>query len=125
LGLLTVLVLTACSHDYRLMKLEEQLGGYGATIRWGLFQRALEYMARDPNPLPDFRELKSIQVTSYQPVFRKEDSDGKSLRQIVEIRYINMENLLENNLVDEQIWTYDEDKDRWRLESGLPRFDLR
>lgn len=125
LGLLASLVLAACSHDFALMKLEDQLAGYGAAVRWGLYQRALDYLARVPEPVPDFRLLKNIKVTSYQPVFRKEETGEKKLRQTVEIRYVHLEHLVEKTLIDEQTWTYDEDRDRWRLESGLPAFDLR
>lgn len=116
------LVLTACSHDYHLMKVEEQLGSYGAAIRWSLFKRAMNFYAKPPSPMPDWQALKNIKVTGYQPLFRDEPGDGNVVLQTVEIRYVHLDDVVERTLTEEQHWRYDDDQSRWLLESGFPAF---
>lgn len=115
-------LLAACSHDYQLMKTEEQLNGYGAAIRWNLFKRAINYLAEPPHPAPNWRELDQIKITAYQPKFRDVLPSGKIALQTVEIRYIPAGSVVERTLVDEQRWRFDEIQDRWVLETGLPKF---
>lgn len=117
-----VLLLTACSHDYQLMRTEAELNGYGAAIRWSLFKRAVEYLA-DPytNP-PDYQALKEIKVTAYQPIFRDLLPSGNYCLQTVEIRYLTGGGIVERTLTDEQRWRYDENRGRWLLDTGLPKF---
>ncbi len=116
------LALSACSHDYQLMRMEEQLNGYGGAIRWSLFKRAMDYFADSPMAAPDWRALQKVKVTSYQPIFRDSLSDGKIVLQSVEIRYLPPDSVVEKTLTDEQRWRYDEEKGRWLLETGLPKF---
>lgn len=117
-----ILLLTACSHDYKLMKAEQEFNGYGAAIRWSLFKRARDYLA-DPYRQPfDWDLLQQIQVTSYQPIFRDLFPSGKYATQTVEIRYLTGGGVVERTLTDEQRWRFDEARDRWLLDSGLPKF---
>lgn len=116
------LALTACSHDYLLMRTEEQLHGYEAAIRWSLFKRAAEYLA-DPSKFTlDWKRLDRIKVTGYQAKFRDLFPSGKVLTQTVEIRYLTSNGVVEDMLTDEQRWRYDDARDRWLLETGLPKF---
>jgi hypothetical protein len=124
LGFVGYLLLTACSHDYQLMKTEEQLNAYGAAIRWNLFKRAVDYLATPPHPAPNWTELDQIKVTAYKPTFRDLYPSGMYATQTVEIKYIPANSVVEKTLVDEQRWRFDEARDRWVLESGLPKFEL-
>jgi hypothetical protein len=120
------LALTACAHDYQLMKMEEQLNGYAGAIRWSLFKKSLDFHAHPPSPLPDWEALQNIKVTSYQALSRDTqddaDNDLKIVLQTVEIRYVTSNNVVEKTITDEQRWRYDNDKSRWLLETGLPVF---
>ncbi len=115
-----IILLSACSHDYDLMKMEEQVSGYGSAIRWNLFKKAVAYL--DPPPLraPDWNRLAEIKVTSYSPQFRDVLPSGKVMMQTVEIRYIPPGSVVEKMVIDQQRWRFDEDDQRWVLESGLP-----
>lgn len=115
------LTLSACSHDYQLMRMEEQLNSYGGVIRWSLFKRALDYYARPPSPPPDWQALRDVKVTYYQPLFRDALNEGKIILQTVEIRYL-YKGVVEHTLTDEQRWEYDENKSRWLLATGFPNF---
>jgi hypothetical protein len=117
------LALAGCAHDFRLMKIEETLSSYGETIRWGLFQKATDFQAGPPAPFRDTEALKDIRVTSYNPLYRKEQDEGQILLQTVEIRYIHERDLMERTLTDNQRWRFDKKEDRWLLETGLPPFE--
>lgn len=117
-----VLQLGACSHDYQLMKAEEQFNAYGAAIRWNLFKRAVDYLATPPDPPLDWQLLKNVKVTGYRVEFRDLYPSGKVATQTVEIRYLPPDSVVELRLIDEQRWRFDDQRDRWLLESGLPRF---
>jgi hypothetical protein len=45
---------------------------------------------------------------------------GKVMMQTVEIRYIPPGSVVEKTVIDQQRWRFDEDDNRWVLESGLP-----
>ena len=70
-------LLSACSHDYDLMKMEEQVSGYGAAIRWNLFKKAWTYLAEPPARSPDWKALAETKVTAYTPQFRDLLPSGK------------------------------------------------
>jgi hypothetical protein len=116
------LALSACSHDYHLMKMEEQLNSYAGAIRWSLFKKSLEFHEHPPSPLPDWKALRDIKVTYYQPLFRDTLSDGNLVLQTVEIKYIHGYDMVERSITEEQRWRYDEDRSRWLLQTGFPKF---
>jgi hypothetical protein len=117
------LLLAGCSHDYQLMKTEEQLNGYGAAIRWNMFKRAVDYLAAPPHPSPNWKEFDQIKVTAYKPTFRDLLPSGNVALQTVEIRYIPADSVVEKAITDEQRWRFDEARGRWVLETGLPKFN--
>lgn len=106
----------------QLMKRDETLNSYGGAIRWGAFERAADFQSRVDNAPLDMNILKDIHVTAYDPVFKKEQDEGKTVRQTVEIRYFHEQTGVEKTLTDHQIWRFDEEKDAWHLETPLPRF---
>lgn len=116
------LLLSGCSHDYQLMLAEEQFNGYGTAIRWNLFKRAVNYLATPAKPSPDWNYLKNVKVTSYRVEFRDLLPSGKVAMQTAEISYLPPNSMAEKKLIDEQRWKYDEDRGRWVLETGLPKF---
>lgn len=121
-ALALALALAGCSHDLQLMKMEEQLNGYGGAIRWSMFKKAMDYYAAPLKSQPDWQALHDIKVTYYQPAFRDMSDDGKMVLQTVEIHYVGADGVVERPLTDEQVWLYNEDKGRWLLSSGFPRF---
>jgi len=120
--LVMFLLMSACSHDYDLMRMEEQVSGYGAAIRWNLFKKAVAYLDPAPSPSPDWQSLAEIKVTSYTPQFRELLPSGKVMMQSVEIRYLPPGSVVEKSLLDQQRWHLQEGSERWVLETGLPRF---
>jgi len=119
---LTLLFLAACSHDTALMRLEERLTGYGEAIRWSRFELAADFQAasaRKPTPM---EVSKDLHITSYDPVYRHESEDGKTLNQTVELSYFREQTGVVHQLTDRQTWTFDDKKSQWFLQSPLPSF---
>lgn len=111
----------ACSHDLHIMKMEESLTSYGSAIRWGQYERASDFLA--VHQTPDLAFLRTIHVSSYDPVYRKELDGGRRAEQTVEIRYYREDQGVEKSVTDRQLWRYDQEKKQWFLESGLPNFE--
>jgi hypothetical protein len=123
LGLACLCLATmACSHDLRLMKMEDTLSGYGSAIRWGLFEKAADFQEPRNRTRPDLGYLKNIHVTAYDPIYRQEQEGSNFLKQTVEIRYYQEQTGVEKTITDRQSWRYDEEKDQWLLMSKLPDF---
>lgn len=120
---LSIIVLsTACSHDTGLMRLEERLTSYGEAIRWSRFELASDFQtprAHSPTPID---VSKDIHVTGYDPVYRHESEDGKTVNQTVELSYFREQTGIVKQLTDRQTWTFDGKKGQWFLDSPLPDF---
>ena len=102
--------------------LETTLSQYAATIRWGDFLGALDFLgaeARAAAPAPEtFADMK---VTSYQ-VLAPPVASEEHAAQTVEIRYYDQARAIERTIRDRQEWKYLEEHERWVLTSGLPAF---
>jgi hypothetical protein len=103
---------------------EAALTTYGEAIRWGYFDTAYGYVARDKrSAVPKY--VENVQVTSYevlQPPLMKGEKD---LEQIVRIEYVYKDTQTLRTLSDRQLWSYDKDANSWWLQSGVPTFGYR
>lgn len=70
----------------------------------------------------NFKKLQKTKVTSYELLNRKISKDKLLARQTVEIRYYNLDSMIEKTLIDKQAWEYDKGEKTWRLQGGLPDF---
>ena len=118
------MLLLACTHasDVFMMKRDEILNRYASTIRWGEFERAVQF--QDPahrTPL-DGAWLKNIHVATYNTLFLNDNPNSNIVEQSVEIRYFIEPDGVEKTITDRQIWRFDEDLGKWLLESDLPAF---
>lgn len=124
LGILLIVGCATLNEKKQLASLEETTEAYGLAIRWGYYKIADGYQKTEDNPdqTADLKDLKKIKITSYEPLSIKISDDRLSARQTVEIKYYNIDQLIENTIVDEQLWRYDTDDEKWYLHSGLPDF---
>jgi hypothetical protein len=104
------------------MKMEDNMNSYASAIRWGEFEKALQYQNPAKRSRLDLAWLKNIHVASYDVVYKKENLGGNIFEQTVEIRYYNEQIGVEKSLTDRQVWRYDEDKQKLMLETDLPTF---
>ena len=118
-------LLTACPQTQKDKDLSETLLQYDTVIRWAQWDAAVdfvspEYQEKHPITRLDLDRLRLFRVTQYTIRSATPIDDGKGLVQIVEIKMFNKNQARERTVIDEQIWKYDEEFERWQLHSGLP-----
>ena len=98
---------------------------YETIVRWSQWDAALDfiapqYLAEHPVSRLDMDRLRLFRVTTY--TIRSTDiyDEGRTVRQVVEIKMFNANQAVERTIIDEQEWRYNEDAERWLLHSGLP-----
>ena len=98
--------------------------GYREAIRWSDFETAYRFTKNSTveNNLQAFKKLNPIKVTSYEVKQTITAEDRSQVRQIVEIKYYNTDDMVERTLRDHQLWEYDETMNGWILQGNLPDF---
>ncbi len=61
-------------------------------------------------------------MTSYELISRNISKDKLLARQTVEIKYYNLDSMIEKTLIDAQVWEYNREEKTWLLQNGLPDF---
>lgn len=104
--------------------LEQRTDNYENALRWGHFEIAGAFMKKSASDqLPGIIEnLKQIKVTSYKLLDRNVFESKEAAEQKVEIRFYNIDSLIEKIIIDNQTWIFDKDLEDWFLSSGLPDF---
>ena len=123
---LTVL-LTACPKTKEEQDLSDTLLQYDTVVRWAQRDAAVDFISPDyleehPVSRLDLDRLRLFRVTQYsvRSAIPTDNEKGKSLIQVVEIKMFNKNQARERVVIDEQIWKYNEETERWQLHSGLP-----
>lgn len=128
---LVVLVLLALLAGCSQYKSEKKRNRYDYTIhqyekaiRWGSYEIANTY--RNPNRKmdqePDYEHLKQFAVTHYELLSEKFTDDYTVSDMTISIRYYNKLSMTERELVDHQVWIWDDEKEIWYLDAPLPAF---
>lgn len=124
--LFAVLALTGCAsvHESEGRALETTLFAYGNALRWGDIQQALPFV--DPETLKahpvtelDLQRFKQVRIVSYieqNPV----PAGPHQVRQVVKMSLLNVNTQTGRDIVDNQLWRYDETTKHWHIVSGLP-----
>jgi uncharacterized protein YceK len=130
LTLALALLVAACGAvDTKRSPREETLYGYASAVRWSDFEAAKGFLDPDTvsaRPVTDFEmeRYKQFQVAGYEVRSAKQDSP-EEFEQVVEMRVVNRNTLVEKVLTDKQRWRWDEEAKRWWLISGLPKLESR
>lgn len=127
LGLLA-LVLAACSGvGTKADALNTTLYAYVSAIRWneGNIDDALtflrpEYVEKNPLSPLERERFRQFQITGYYPKGSSQISETL-YGQRIEIRAVNVHTQAERTIIDDQIWEWDPEAERWWLTTGLPR----
>ncbi len=126
IAMLLVLFIGCASYGERkqLDMLEDRTEHYETALRWGRYDLARAFISsKVPGHKQDNPDaLKKIKITSYKLLGRNVFEDNKEAEQKVEIRFYNVDNLIEKTITDSQTWFFDEDLGNWLLSSGLPDF---
>jgi len=118
-------LLTACPQTKEDKDLSETLQQYDTVIRWAQWDAAVdfvspEYQEKHPITRLDLDRLRLFRVTQYTIRSATPIDGGNGLVQVVEIKMFNKNQARERIVIDEQIWKYNEEFERWFLYSGLP-----
>ncbi len=124
---LCVMLLVGCAtfvERQRLDSFESTSRSYGEALLWEQYYVANRFrkVRGTEQQEPNFKKLKKIQVTSYELLDRDTSEDKLQVQQIVEIKYYNINYLIEKTLIDKQLWEYDATEKTWRLQGCLPNF---
>ncbi len=131
LFVILLLALTGCWNtgaSKRTNQFEETLDAYRLLIRWGKFERALNYIRLREGELRPFdREFyRKIHVTRYDIVdeiaFGKDVDDPREIHIITAIEFLHDDDITVKTMRYRQIWWYSEQAQRWFLDSDLPDF---
>jgi hypothetical protein len=130
LVLSTVLLLSGCATDKRSDSLSHTLLEYANAVRWDGFEAAQQFVdpkVREAHPITDFdrQRFAQLRVSDYDDGNGAiAGSDPNEVRQTVDIGLINVHTQSERHIIDHQVWKYDQAKNKWWLETGLPNLDL-
>ena len=120
------LILGCASYGERkqLDMLEQRTGNYETALRWGRYELASAFIKSKENAhvTVNLDGLKQIKITSYKLLGRNLLANNVEAEQKVEIRFYNMDNLIERTIIDHQTWIFNYDVENWFLTSGLPDF---
>jgi len=123
----SALVLSSCSSTPKeLETLDETLQSYERALRWGNYPLAVIFQKK-PKQLPDWERhaLKGIRVTSYRAINKDVNPEMTEAKILVDIRYYFDTAAIERVLTDRQVWTYNDDHEKWYLTTPFPKFKYR
>lgn len=120
-----LVLLSACAGSTQKTTLDATLLQYESVVRWSQWDGAIDFLAPEYlelNPVTqlDLDRLRLFRVTQYTVRSVMPTADGRTVRQAVEIRLFNRNRAVEQALLDQQEWRYNEERERWFLWSGLP-----
>jgi len=127
IALLFAVALAGCgavTHQSENRALETTLVAYGNAIRWGDIQQALPFvdaqtLKQHPLTPLDLQRYKQVRFVSY--IEQAPTPAGPhEVRQVVKISLLNVNTQVERDIVDNQLWRYDETTKHWHIVSGLP-----
>lgn len=116
--------LASCTHvsDVFMMKRDEIINRYASAIRWGEFEKAAQFQSPAHRTRLDEAWLKNIHIATYKTLYVNENPTSNIVELGVEIRYFIEPSGSEKTITDRQIWRFEDDQDKWMLESPLPAF---
>ena len=124
--LLAILSLgSSCSSGPQEKSMGEAFKQYETIIRCSQWDAAADFISPDyqidhPITRLEMDRLRLFKVTAYTLRSTGIFDEGRTARQVVEIKMFNSYQAVERTIIDEQEWRYDEERERWLLHSGLP-----
>lgn len=103
--------------------LDHTLRQYEATVRWGYLEQTYDFLQPElaENAIIP-KNLGEIRVTGYERVRAATKVDETSATQIVAIRYVFVDRQIEKELIDRQMWEWDEETKKWSRSNSIPDF---
>lgn len=119
--LVSGLLLTGCASEKRKTNMDATLRLYEKSIKWGMYADA-QTVLENPEPQELLDRYGEVKVVSYDVVRQEIVGDFEQLNQIVDIKFYHEQQGTIKTVRDVQMWIYDDDRETWVLQSGLPDF---
>lgn len=124
----TTLLLSGCATDKRNDSLAHTMIAYANAMRWDGFEAAEQFVdpkVREKHPLTelDRERFKQLQVNDYDDGNGPLPAGENEVRQTVRIGLTNIHTQSVRTIVDQQLWHYDAEKNKWWLETGIPNLN--
>jgi len=103
--------------------LQEVLRDYEATIRWGAAAQARDFLAPEQRDAVSVAVPKDLRVTHYEVVQGPTMLDADRAVQTAIVQYVFEDSQVVRELIDRQVWLYDQAAELWHLASPLPEFE--
>ena len=118
-------LLVACPKTKEEKGLAETLEQYEIIVRWAQWDAAVDYVSmeyQEEHPITrlELDRLRLFRVTQYSVRSSMPFDDGNGMVQVVEIRMFNKHQARERSIIDEQLWKFNLETERWQLHSSLP-----
>lgn len=126
-GVVLMLLIIGCASmevGEKMSQFDETSRAYIRAIRWGEYEAAFAFkkLTDREEVLPDFEEYRAVRVTNYKVKQTIISEDQSKIIQIVDFQYYRMKDVTVKTLIDRQKWEYDEEQEKWFLQSSLPAF---
>ncbi len=124
-GLLVLMVACGAAATKKMNNLERSIDRYVAALRWSRPDEARSFhLDRDRNkPEIDTSIMDTIRVTGYKVRKKVVNEDLSEATVISNLDYYSNEYGTLKTMTLEQEWWYDEEAERWFIESGFPVFE--
>lgn len=121
LVLIVLIAVFGCASDKKKNDLDVTLRFYERSIKWGSYRDA-QSLSDTPVAQERLDQYKDIKVISYEVLRQEVTGDFDQLSQVVEIKFYHQDQGTIKTVRDKQVWTFDDDRDVWVLQTGLPDF---
>jgi hypothetical protein len=121
---LILLHLSGCqtlSEKNQANALEETLDRYEAMLRWGNVDQARLFGLTDTSGTTSSR-AKEIRVINYEVIQGPTKVSENQAVQSAVIQYVFKSSQTVRELIDQQIWQYDDESEAWSRQSPFPEF---
>jgi len=124
---MSIILIIGCAsfeEHKQLDMLEQRTGNYETALRWGRYEIASAFIKNKVTT--DIKDnldgLDQIKISSYKLLGRNVLGNNEEAEQRVEIKFYNIDNMIEKTIIDNQTWIFDKGLENWFLSSGLPDF---
>jgi hypothetical protein len=125
-GFLLILLFAGCqslSERKQSEALQEVLTSYEGVIRWGSVDQARRFLRPETEAEARYETLSATRVTHYEVVQGPSIVDVNKAVQTAVIQFVFVDSQVVREVVDQQLWEYDPESERWYLTSPLPRLE--
>lgn len=124
--LLALFLLSGCQSMGEI-KTEKQLKAtlhlYNMTIRWGRIENAYQMLQPEllaKTTIPN--GFENIRVIGYEVIGEPKPLSETSVTQTVSILYVYRDRQVQRQIMDQQLWEYDQKTESWSRANPIPAF---